>query len=224
MPIARSTLTGAAAGVVLLAGAVGFGVGLPKVIDDPGATTADVPTLPERLDDRFIALQAITAEQGGATTPEQVEQFKTFTERSLSSEADARESLASQYGDAAVRAYLDLPDGGSLGQTAPAQLAVTVVPGEPGLLNPSGPFSVDESGAHYELEEIDGHRCAVIWNDPADPTTGVPTGQEPTAANYRVQCRTEDAGLTYDVFSTGLTPDEAVDYLELVVEQAAAER
>ena len=32
-----------------------------------------------------------------------------------------------------------------------------------------------------ELEEIDGHRCAVIWNDPADPTTGVPTGQEPTA-------------------------------------------
>lgn len=224
MPIARSTLTGAAAGVVLLAGAVGFGVGLPKVVDDPGATTADIPTLPERLDDRFIALQAITAEQGGATTPEQVEQFKTFTERSLTSEAEARKSLASQYGDAAVRAYLDLPDGAAAGQTAPAQLAVTVVPGEPGLLNPSGPFSVDESGAHYELEEIDGHRCAVIWSDPADPATGVPTGQKPTAANYRVQCRTEDAGLTYDVFSTGLTPDEAVDYLELVVEQAAAER
>lgn len=224
MPIARSTLTGVAAGVVLLAGALGLGVGLPEVIEDPGATTAELPTLPEQLDDRFVALQAITAEQGGATTPEQVEQFRTFTERSLASETEARESLGEQYGDAAVRAYLDLPDAGTPTRTAPAQIAVTVVPGEPGLLNPSGPFSVDESGAHYELEEIDGHRCAVIWNEPADPTTGMPTGQEPSASDYRVQCRTEDAGLTYDVFSTGLTPDEAVGYLELIVEKASAER
>ena len=49
MPIARSTVVGATTGVLLLAGAVGFGVGLPKVVDDPAA----VPTLPTKLDNRF---------------------------------------------------------------------------------------------------------------------------------------------------------------------------
>ncbi len=218
MPIARSTLTGVAAGVVLLAGAVGFGVGLPEVIDDPGATTAELPTLPEQLDDRFVALQAITPEEVGATTPDQAEQFKTFTERSLASENEAREGLAEQYGDAAVRAYLDVPDAGTPAQAAPAQIAVTVVPGDAGLLTPRGPFAIDSPGLRYELEEIDGHRCAVAVRETADPMTGQPTGEEPTAANYEVTCRAERDGLAYELSSAGLLPEEAVTYLDRTLE------
>lgn len=218
MPIARSTLTGVAAGVVLLAGAIGFGVGLPEVIDDPGATTAELPTLPERLDDRFIALQAITPEQIGAT-PDQAEQFKVFTEQSLASETKARESLAEQYGDAAVRAYAAVPDDASApAQSAPAQIAVTVVPGDAGLLTPRGPFAIENAALLYELEEIDGHRCAVTVRATVDQMTGQPTGQEPTAADHDVTCRAERDGLAYELSSSGLLPEEAVAYLDKTLE------
>lgn len=217
MPIARSTVAGAATGAVLLVAAVGFGVGLPKVIDDPAAATTTLPTLPEKLDDRFVALQSITAEQAGLTSAEQTAQFKTFVASTIASEKQANKSLAKEYGAARARSYIDLPEPGSTQQSTPAQLAVTIVPGPAGLLNPSGPFSVDQSGAHYQLQDVQGKRCAVIWKEAADPTTGMPTGQPPTAADYNVQCRTESKGLTYDIFSTGLTPDEVVGYLDKVV-------
>lgn len=220
MPIARSSLAGAATGVVLLAAAVGFGVGLPKVIDDPAAAAPTLPTLPDELDDRFVALQSVTPEQAGMTSPEQAEQFKSFTEGAIKAEKDARETLAEQYGAAQVRAYVDVPDPQSQQQTGAAQLAVTIVPGEPGLLNPSGPFSLDQSGAHYQLQDVQGKRCAVIWKEAADPTTGMPTGQPPAPADYNVQCRTASKGLTYDVFSTGLSPDEVVGYLDKLVAEA----
>lgn len=212
MPIARSTAVGATTGVLLLAGAVGFGVGLPKVVDD----TAAVPSLPTELDDRFVALQAITPEQAGAGTPEEVEQIKTFAERAAKSESETRDLLADQYDDAAVRAYIDVPDADSA-QSVPAQIAVTVVPGSPGLVNPSGPFVVDEQGTHYTLEVIDGSHCAVAWNDPVDQMTGSPTGQKPTGADYRVQCRAERDGLTYDLYTNGLTPDEVASYVDKVL-------
>lgn len=222
MPIARSSLAGAATGVVLLAAAVGFGVGLPKVVDDPAAAAPTLPTLPEKLDDRFTALQAITAEQAGATSPDQEPQYKAFIDGAISSEKAARKSLTEEYGAARVRAYLDVPDPGSQPQSAPAQIAVTIVPGEPGLLNPSGPFSLDQTGAHYQLQDVQGKRCAVVWKESVDPTTGMPTGQAPTGADYNVQCRTASKGLTYDIFSSGLTPDEVVGYLDQLVERAEA--
>ncbi len=221
MPIARSTLAGAATGVVLLVGAVGFGVGLPKVVDDPAAASTTLPTLPDRLDDRFTALQSITAEEAGMTTPEQTAQFDDFTKRSVEAEKKAQKNLSDEYGAAAVRGYLDVPDAGSQ-QTAAPTLAVTVVPGSPGLLNPQGPFAIDQNGGHYELKEVQGKRCAMTWNEQVDPTTGVPTGQPPTGADYSVQCRTESKGLTYDITSNGLTPDEVVGYLDKVVELAEA--
>ncbi|WGY02662.1 hypothetical protein QI633_02630 [Nocardioides sp. QY071] len=214
MPIARSTVVGATSGVLLLAGAVGFGVGLPKVVDDPAA----VPTLPTKLDDRFVALQAITPEQAGATSPDQAAQIKTFTDRAAKSEEETRKILAEQYDEAAVRAYIDVPAASSSSQSIPAQIAVTVVPGNAGLVNPSGPFVVDESGSHYTLEVIDGSHCAIAWNEPVDQTTGTPTDQKPTGADYRVQCRKEVDGLTYDLYTNGLTPDEVASYVDKVLE------
>ncbi|TNM36314.1 hypothetical protein FHP29_19320 [Nocardioides albidus] len=211
MPIARSTVVGATAGVLLLAGAVGFGVGLPKLVGD----TAAVPSLPTKLDSRFVALQTITPEQAGAATPEEEQQIEEFTRRAAESEVETRKVLTEQYDGASVRSYMDVPEPGA--QSAPAQIQVTIVPGPEGLVNPNGSFVVDEPGGHLDLREIDGSRCAVAWNDPVDQSTGVPTGQSPTADDYRVQCRKERAGLTYDLYTSGLKPEEVASYVDKVV-------
>ncbi|KRB80240.1 hypothetical protein ASE01_01745 [Nocardioides sp. Root190] len=223
MPIARSSLTGAAAGVVLLAGAVGFGVGLPEIVEDSDASaSADLPTLPDKLDDRFVALSAVTPELGGAKTAEEISQMEAFADQATKSEAEATERLRGLYGDVALRSYLDVPATTATDQqTRPAQFAVTVVAGDAGLVIPSGPFQIDQQGTHYELKEIGGHNCSLIWSDPVDPTTGAPTGAEPTGASYQVECRAERDGLTYDLYSSGLTPDEATYYLDLVLDSTA---
>lgn len=223
MPIQGSTIAGAVTGVVLLAGVVGFGVGLPELVGDDAesASSADLPRLPDRLDDRMVALSAVTPEQAKADTPEAVGQMEEFVARAEASEQDAEERLAELYGAATVRGYLDVPATTAGDPNArPAQLAVTVVPGEPGLLIPNGPFQIDQSGAHYELQEIDGHRCSVVWSDSVDPATGAPTGEEVDPSSYQVECRAERDGLTYDVFSSGLSPEEVVGYLDHVLELA----
>ena len=222
MPIARSTLAGAASGILLLAGAVGFGVGLPEVVDNPGATATELPQLPDRLDDRFVALPAVTPQQGGAKTPDEIAQMNAFADEAAKSEKQAVSRLKKLYGDANVRSYLDVPAANTQQQGArPAQIAVTVVKGDPGLVIPSGPFPIEQQGTHYELKKINGHQCSVIWGDPYDPNTGLPTGEEATAANYQVECRTGRDGLAYDLYSSGLLPEEAVSYLEKVLELTA---
>ncbi|NHA00751.1 hypothetical protein G5V59_14205 [Nocardioides sp. W3-2-3] len=61
------------------------------------------PRCPRRLDDRFVALQAITAEQAGLTSAEQTAQFKTFVASTIASEKQANKSLAKEYGAARAR-------------------------------------------------------------------------------------------------------------------------
>lgn len=220
MPIARSSLAGAATGVVLLAAAVGFGVGLPKVIDDPAAAAPTLPTLPEKLDDRFVALTNVTAEQVGMTGPDADQEFKAAIAGIKKSDKDADAFFTKEYGAGRVRTYISIPPAGS--QTGAAQMAVTVAAGEPGLLNPQGPYVTDEVGAHYQLQDVQGKRCAVTWRDATDPATGMPTGQAPTAASYTVQCRTGSKGLTYDIYANGLTPDEVAGYLDKVIDLTEA--
>lgn len=223
MPIQGSTIAGAVTGVVLLAGVVGFGVGLPEVVGDGGTTaSADLPELPDRLDDRMVALSAVTPEQVGATTPQDEAGIGQVTEAAAKGDAAAGSALAEQYGAATVRAYVDvsaMTGGGA--QTPPAQVAVTVVPGDAGLVIPNGPFAIDQSGSHYELREVDGHRCALAWRDEVDPMTGAPTGAEVPASAYQAECRAERDGVAYDVFSTGLDPEELAGYLDRVLELTA---
>ena len=222
MPIERSTIVGVVAGVLLLGGAVGFAVGLPEAVGEGAEARPSVPTLPDRLDDRMVALSAVTAEEAQATTPEAIEQIEAFTTEALATEREGREHLAELYGDAEVRTYLDVPATLAADQRSrPAQIAVTVVPGEAGLLIPSGPMEIDQPGTHYELSELDGHQCSIVWNEQIDPTTGQIASEEPDPASYRVECRTERDGLTYDVYTTGLEPEEATAYLDLVLEQTA---
>ncbi|WP_028655611.1 hypothetical protein [Nocardioides sp. J54] len=219
MPIARSTYAGVATGAVLLAGAVGFGVGLPKVVEDSSYSAGDLPALPDKIDDRFVALSTVTAEQAGATG-DQASQFETVAENAAEGDAKASSNLSSIYDAAVTRSYIDVKALGQIAQTQarPAQFAITVVPGDAGLVMPSGPFQIEQQGTHYELKEVDGRRCSVIYSDAIDPTTGAPTGEEPPAAGYQVECRAEQDGLTYDIYGSGLTPDEVLHYLDLVLE------
>ena len=225
MPIARSTVAGAVTGVVLLAGAVGFGAVLPKVVDEPTVTAADLPKLPDRLDSRMQALSTVTAEDAGVTAPADKAAIPGFAERAGKGDVTAASHLASLYGAARVRSYIDAKAMGQAAttQTAPAQLAVSIVPGSAGLVIPNGPFEIQQSGAHYELSEIDGHRCAISWQESVDPTTGQPTaGTKVPASNYQAECRAERGGVAYDVFSTGLEPKELATYLDLVLERTAS--
>ncbi len=222
MPIARSTAAGAVSGVLLLAGAVGFGVGLPKVVDDGTASASDLPVLPDRLDDRMVALSAVTPDDAGTTSDEDAGLVQQLADAAADSDAESSENLAAQYDAAVVRAYVDVQAMAAAdGTSAPAQMSVTVVPGDAGLVIPSGPFQIDQNGSHYELQEIDGYRCAVAYREAADPTTGMPTGEEVPAANYQAECRAERGGLTYDVYANGLTPEELVGYLDQVLDATA---
>jgi hypothetical protein len=225
MPIARSTVAGAVTGVVLLAGAVGFGVGLPKVSEEPTITSADLPKLPDRLDSRMQALSTVTVEDAGVTAPADKAAVPGFAERAGKGDTLAASHLAAQYGAARVRSYIDAKAMGQAAttQTAPAQLAVSIVPGEAGLVIPNGPFEIQQSGANYQLSEIGGHRCAISWQEAVDPSTGMPaTGTKVPAANYQAECRAERDGLAYDVFSSGLEPKELAKYLDLVLERTAS--
>jgi hypothetical protein len=228
MPIARSTYAGVATGAVLLAGAVGFGVGLPKAVDDPGApgsvTAEDLPSLPDRLDDRFVALASVTAENAGATAAEAGD-YETVAKNAATGDAEASSNLSAIYDAAVTRSYIDVEAMGQIAQTQarPAQFALTVVPGDAGLVMPSGPFQIEQQGTHYELKVIDGRRCSLIWSEAVDPTTGAATGEDPPASGYQVECRAEQDGLTYDIYGSGLKPEEAVHYLDLVLDRAGSE-
>ncbi len=224
MPIARSSLAGAATGVVLLAGAVGFGVGLPELIEDPGATASELPTLPDRLDGRFISLSESTPEDFKADSPEDVTDAKEIAKAFGDAEKKAITNLTGVYGAADMRYYRDIDASlaainDPTGQTRSAEIIVTVVPGPAGPVLPQGPFENNQNGAHYELRKLGGHPCAVQWVDSVDPTTGVPTGEEPTGANYQIACHVQADGVTFDVVSNGLDPEEYVHYVDVLLEK-----
>ncbi|GAA4814204.1 hypothetical protein ACFQ0K_06090 [Nocardioides caeni] len=226
MPIARSTLAGISTGIVLLAGAAGFGIGLPKVIDEPDAVAAgEVPTLPDRLDDRMISLSALTPENTGVSTAELVTAISEGAINSVESDDETTAALADIYGAASVRTYIDAA---ALGQTmetqdgsiATGQLVVTVIPDGGLAALPRGPYVVDSSGVKYEPTEIDGHPCAVseIY---VDQQTGQPIEGDIPAINYSVECRGQSNGLGYVVSSAAMLPEEVAAYLELVMEQTS---
>lgn len=220
MPIARSTLTGVVSGVVLLAGVAGFGIGLPKATGDEGPT-ASLPTLPDRLDQRMVAVAALTPEDAGATDPNDKQLIEQFVTAADKGDADASKKFDELYGGGTVRLYIDGSVLATQGQQRPAQMSVSVVPGDAGLVIPNGPFPISQGGSRYELQEIDGHRCGVSWQEPTDPTTGQPTGGEVPASNYEAECRAQRDGLAYDVYASGLSPEEVAGYLDKVLELTA---
>ncbi|WP_435770042.1 hypothetical protein [Nocardioides sp. SYSU DS0651] len=218
MPIDRSTAAGLTAGVVLLAGFVGFAVGLPEVAGDSGQATADIPELPDRLGDDVVALSAVTPEEADAQGEEEAAEIEQFTERVQASDREAAKHLASLYDDAAVRSYVSLDSMTDPQSQGVQSLGVTVVPGEAGLVIPRGPFQIDSQGTHYELRDVDGYRCGISFNDQVDPTTGMPAeGGEANPASYQVECRAERDGLAYSVFANGFDEQQVAGFLDSVL-------
>lgn len=208
MPFARSSLAGIATGAVLLAGVAGFGVGLPKVIDSPDAAAATVPSLPDKIG-TMTALSAVTAEDAQAKTDEDRAGIDQLTVAAKENDANAIKLLKKQYGDAVVRAYVDVAQMRTAQQTGSVgQFTITVVPGEAGLVMPGGPYERES----YKLQVIDGHKCSVAWS-------ASPTGEPPTAAAYQVECRAEADGLTYDIYSLGMTPEDVAAALTTLVDE-----
>lgn len=201
MPIS-SSVTGAVTGVVLLAGFVGFAVGLPELTGDAASSEtteqAEVPALPDELPGKLVAADVLVPEQAEAI-------------------AQRDESAATELGslydaDAAVRTYF------RDSRQRPVQLSVTVIEGEPGLLVPGGPpFSPELEGMarnYYELQRVGDVQCAVQWPEP------VPIGTEPderVVPGY-VECQAGTEGLVYDVFARGATVEETVAIIDFLAE------
>lgn len=195
MALPRSTAAGITSGVLLLAGVVGFGVGVPEVTGSSSSSSAAVPDLPDGIEG-YTALDAVPAEAA--------QQLGADPATSAEQDVNADKALTEEYGDASVRYYVDLEGVEQAAVTgALGRFSLTVVPGEDDVLPIfGGPYESET----YEMRTIDGHRCAVAWNPPAD-------GSEPTALDYQVECRQAVDGLVYDILAQSIAPDEVAALL-----------
>lgn len=217
MPFERSTVAGLAAGVLLLAGVVGFGVGLPEVVDSDSGSAVELPKLPDELGDDVKALSAVTPQDAKAQTEQDAADIEDFTQQVAKSDAKSASHLASLYDDATVRSYVSLASMDTQTSDGLKTLGVSVVPGAAGLVIPRGPFEIEGQGAHYKLEKIDGHQCAVSWSEQVDPSTGQPVQGGDATASYQVECRTDRDGLTYSVFGNGFDGEQIAGFLDQVL-------
>lgn len=200
MPIARSSVIGAVSGVVLLAGFVGFAVGLPELTDDEETASAQGPRpavadeLPDSLlDDRLVRVSSFNKEIG-----EQVEDYGSKT-------------LTSAFGaDTAVGRYIS-----SDGQV---EFSITVSDAGAGLFLQSGPptppkFSASQ-GFVQRVRTVDGVVCAELF--PAPPQTqGQPKTDPTDGAPVQVQCQTEVDGRAFNAYTVGgLSAEMTVEALQ----------
>lgn len=203
MPL-RDTIVGAASGVVLLAGVVGFAVGLPEVEDEPEtAASADAEVDPgtpvaDLLPDTLL---------GGA-----FERFADInpelTERFEEAEQFSGDQMADAFGTDVEVAYYSTPDG-------QAQAAVTIFGGESGLFVPTGPPLSREMSANSQtyseyVREGDSV-CFGQWQ----------TGAEEGAPPFQVQCQRVVDGRTINVYTgAGISVEQASDLVDDVASQA----
>ena len=207
MPL-RSTIVGAASGVVLLAGVVGFAVGLPEVAGDDlepqaeeeqaGAAGPPADLLPETLlDGAVVRYSDVNAD--AAPVFDEVEGFSS-------------ESLTQTFGtDVAVGVYTT-PD-------EQVRIAVTIYNGESGLFLQTGPPVPPEMSANSEttgefLREGDS-ACFAQWQTQAKAQGGPP---------FQTQCQRVVDGRTINVYGAGgLSVEQTADLVDDVAAQAGLE-
>lgn len=203
MPL-RSTIVGATSGVVLLAGLVGFAVGLPEVTGDeahtesaePGTPPADL--IPESLlDGRLVRYSEIDPQLA-----------QVFDEVELYSSDNLTESFGT---DVAVGVY-------SM-QDQSASAAVTIYAGESGLFLQEGPQAPPELSANApsvgEYARAGDSVCFAQWETAAKAQGGAP---------YQVQCQRVAGGYTVNVYDVGgLTVEQTAGMVDDIVDQAGLE-
>lgn len=202
MPL-RSTIVGAASGVVLLAGLVGFAVGLPEVVDDESQAADRGPAAgkpsADLLPDRLLGGALVTLDSVGPQYAPVAEEVRRYSSETLT------DAFAT---DVAVGIYAT-PD-------LQAQVAVTIYDGESGLFLQAGPpvppamDSADETIG--EVVRSGDAVCVAQWQvqDRAD-------GRPP----FQVQCQRVVGGRTVNVYATpGISVEQTTDIVDDVVDQA----
>ncbi|HWJ81920.1 MAG TPA: hypothetical protein VNS55_06775 [Nocardioides sp.] len=199
MPIARSTVIGAIAGVVVLGGFVGFAVGLPKLTDEEaGAATTDRPAVAEDLPQTLLDGQLMRVSSFNPEVGEQVEKYGSDT-------------LTKVFGaDTAVGRYIS-SDGR-------VELSITVSDAGGGLFLQSGPPTprqmTQAQGFVQRSRRVDDVPCAELF--PAQPGTDGQPAPDPTkSAPVQVQCQTEIDGRAFNAYVVGgLTAEQTVQALD----------
>jgi hypothetical protein len=207
MPL-RSTILGAASGVVLLAGVFGFAVGLPKVVGDDSDAHADTDASQSAADDRPAAdLLPDTILNGALQRYEQIDQ--KYAKVAGEVEGYSGDKLTEVFGnDSAVGLYAT-PD-------LEVRVEVTIYDGESGLFLQTGPPVPPEMNPTAQtisdlLRERDTP-CIAQWQ--------VRAYQE-KAPPFQVQCQRVYSGRTINVYAApGLTVEQTVDIVEDIAKQA----
>lgn len=204
-----SPVLGILLGAVLLAGLVGFAVGLPAASDaaGSGARSSGLPAapFPDRLNGgALVAYDHLEPVEGVEVTPEQL--AAAVQEQT----AYAEERLSEFFGGEVAVASYTAPD-------LTAQAEVSAYDGPPGFFKPGLPSDPDAEHARpwFDAVRYGEVRCFVAWA--ADRQTEA-AGGLPGA----VQCQRSDAGRTYDIRATGIGVEETAAALNEVVAHARA--
>lgn len=209
MPL-RTTIVGAASGVVLLAGVFGFAVGLPEVVDDGMEPVADTES-DEGTDGR-PATELLPATLLDGALQRYPEIDPQYTEMVNQVEVYGGERLTEAFGTDTAVALYTTPD-------IRTQVAVTIYDGESGLFLQQGPPVPREVAANSQtysdfLQQGDSV-CIGQWQVQA---------LEQEAPPFQVQCQRTVAGRTVNVYAApGLTVEQTADIVDDVVTQAGLE-
>lgn len=207
MPL-RSTLVGAVSGVVLLAGVVGFAVGLPEVVGDEPETSAD------------------DADQGGAgdgtpvadLLPEELLGGALVRYKELNEELAPLFEEVEGYGGERLSETFETDSVVGVYATADEQVrvAVTIYNGESGLFIQTGPPVPPEMSANSETVGEYVHQgdsvCFAQWQSQARQQGGPP---------FQVQCQLVVDGRTINVYEAGgLDVEQTADLADDIARQA----
>ncbi|KAA1428357.1 hypothetical protein [Nocardioides antri] len=206
MPL-RSTLVGAASGILLLAGVFGFAVGLPEVEGDEIDAPAEAEEQEEADDTPVGELLPATLLDGALVrySDVQSEYAALFDEV----EGYGADTLTEAFGeDTAVGVYTTSDE--------QVRVAVTIYAGGSGLFLQTGPPVPPELSANNESVGEYSRQgesvCFGQWQTQAF---------EQKAPPFQAQCQREVAGRTINVYAVpGITVEQTADIVDDVVTQS----
>lgn len=206
MLLIRGSLVGIASGALLLAGVVGFAVGLPEITDEPAAHEETTETDSEAAVEHLPVDQVLpdSLAEGALVKPDSVN-----PEASQAGDAEiaSGQTMTELFGtDVAVGIYI-----------APGtnvQVSLAVADRAPGIFAPFGPPIPSEysqgNGVIFKQRVVGTAVCYELYAEEGY------TEQTPPA---QLQCQTGDDTRTYLVYATGglLASETVVEILDEVV-------
>jgi hypothetical protein len=207
MPL-RSTIVGAASGVLLLAGVVGFAVGLPELTgDEAGATDGDGEG--QEAGDGRPAADLLPATMLDGALQRYPDIDPQYAEAVGQVETYGSDKLTEVFESQSAVGLYTTPD-------LQVQVAVTIYDGESGLFLQQGPPVPPEMAVSSQtvgdIVRQGESVCIAQWESQAFTQDGPP---------FQAQCQRVVAGRTVNVYaSPGLTIEQTAELVDDVVAQA----